>query len=148
MSDNRPFDPLKISIIEYKMIKGQVDAPEEFSIEWIKLFDSDANYTLGFNFDGNFVKADINIEISTNSEGRNKSEAIGKFHFSYIYHIENLSELVTLNEDKSIQVVNFELGAALASLTYSTSRGVLLIRLQGTPFQSFILPVIDVKQLL
>ena len=40
------------------------------------------------------------------------------------------------------------LGNALSSITYSTARGVLLTRLQGTALQNFVLPVINPNKLL
>ncbi|MNY64312.1 hypothetical protein D3C86_2014030 [compost metagenome] len=40
------------------------------------------------------------------------------------------------------------LGNALASITYSTSRGILMTRFQGTVLSDFILPVIDPNSLL
>jgi hypothetical protein len=40
------------------------------------------------------------------------------------------------------------LGNALASITYSTSRGILMTRFQGTALSDFILPVINPNNLL
>jgi hypothetical protein len=41
-----------------------------------------------------------------------------------------------------------DLGNALSAITYSTARGILLTRLQGTAFQDFILPIINPNNLL
>ncbi len=70
-----------------------------------------------------------------------------KFHFVYVFHVENLQELAIPDENKGISL-NGGLGNALASITYSTSRGILLTRLKGTGLENFILPVIDPNSLL
>ncbi|GAO27720.1 hypothetical protein JCM15548_14569 [Geofilum rubicundum JCM 15548] len=41
-----------------------------------------------------------------------------------------------------------DLGNALSSVTYSTSRGILLTKMQGTALQNFVLPIINPNKLL
>jgi len=40
------------------------------------------------------------------------------------------------------------MGATLAAIALSSVRGIILTRTQGTPFDGFILPIIDPKQLI
>jgi hypothetical protein len=65
----------------------------------------------------------------------------------YIYHVENLEELVKPAKNHLIDL-NPALGNALSSITYSTSRGILLARVQGTALQNFVLPIINPNKLL
>jgi hypothetical protein len=52
MSDNNIiFDPEKVSIVEFKMVKGQVDVPEEFETSNVKGHHLDNSLQLGFNLD-------------------------------------------------------------------------------------------------
>jgi hypothetical protein len=62
--------------------------------------------------------------------------------------LTNLSDLVKIIDKTEQLEVNNGLANALASMTYSTSRGVLLTRLQRTALEAFILPVIDPNELL
>ncbi len=78
---------------------------------------------------------------------KNRDEANGSFHLVFIYRIENFEELVTTGENNRLKL-NSLLANALASVTYSTSRGILLTRLQGTVLQNFVLPVINPNSLL
>lgn len=147
MPDKQIFIPEKLSIISFKLIKGQVEAPEEFIVENVEGHHLENNLELGFNLQDKLIKVDYTIDITTESKGKNKNEAKGSFHFVFIFSVENLEELAILNEKKMIDL-NGSLGNALSGITYSTSRGILLTRLQGTPFQNFILPVINPNNLL
>lgn len=147
MWDNKKFQPEKISIIDFKIIKGQVETPEDFSIEKIDGHHLDNSLQLSFNLKDKLVKADFSVEIKSESKKTTYIEATGNFHFVYIFKVENLEELSKLNKSKLVEL-NPLLANALSSITYSTSRGVLLTRLQGTALQNFILPVIDPTVLL
>ncbi len=147
MSDKPLFDPEKLSIIEFKLINGQVDTPEEFITEKVERYELENSLQLAFNLEEKLVKVDYRIDILSDSKGGNAKEASARFHFVYIYKVENLKELA-VSDDASLIDLDQHLANALSSITYSTSRGVLLTRLQGTAFQNFILPVINPNKLL
>jgi hypothetical protein len=77
----------------------------------------------------------------------NPNEATGSYQFVFIYFVENLSEHVMIMPDAVVDW-NPYLANAIASITYSTSRGILLSRFQGTVMKDFILPVVDPNALL
>jgi len=147
MPDKNLFDPEKIALVDFKMIKGQVDTPENFDISKIVGHQLDNALQLGFNLDDKLAKADLTVNIKTDSKGANGIEATGNFHLIFIYHIENLAELAIPAKNNKIDL-HPGLGNALSSVTYSTSRGILLTRLQGTALQNFVLPIINPNKLL
>ncbi|MBK8153776.1 MAG: hypothetical protein IPK61_12505 [Saprospiraceae bacterium] len=147
MQDKNIFDPEKIALIDFKMIKGQVDTPENFDINKVVGHQLDNSLQLGFNLDDKLAKADFTISVKTDSKGENESEATGNFHLIFIYRIENLEELAIPEKNKRLNL-NPGLANALSSVTYSTSRGILLTRLQGTALQNFVLPIINPNKLL
>lgn len=147
MLDNNLFDPEKISIEDFKLVKGQVDTPEDFDLTKVEGYELDNSLQFGFNLADKLVKTDFTIEIKTESKGENTSEAIGNFHLIYIFYIENLGVLAKPDKNSLIEL-HPALGNALSSITYSTSRGILLSRLQGTALQNFTLPVINPNKLL
>lgn len=145
MLDKNVFDPEKITLIDFKMIKGQVDTPENFDNSKVIGHQLDNSLQLGFNLDDKLAKADFTMHIKT--ESQNESEASGNFHLIFIYKIENLDELAIPEKNKRLNL-NPGLANALSSVTYSTSRGILLTRLQGTALQNFVLPIINPNKLL
>lgn len=86
------------------------------------------------------------VSLKTDSKRTDVKEATGSFHLVFIFKVENLDELI--QQTKSTIKLDPDFGNALAAITYSTSRGILLTRLQGTAFQNFILPVINPNKLL
>ncbi len=147
MQDKSIFDPEKITLIDFKMIKGQVDTPENFDISKVVGHQLDNSLQLVFNLDDKLAKADFTVSLKTDSKGENESEATGNFHLIFIYRIENLEQLTTPEKNKRLNL-NPGLANTLSSVTYSTSRGILLTRLHGTALQNFVLPIIDPNKLL
>lgn len=147
MSDNQLFVPEKLSIIEFKFIKGQVDTPEEFIIDKVDGHQLENTLQLAFNLEEKLVKADLKVEIKTESKGENLKESTGSFQLVFIYRVENLEELAKPDKNNLLDL-HPALGNALSSITYSTSRGILLTRLQGTALQNFVLPIINPNKLL
>lgn len=147
MQDKNSFDPEKIALVDFKMIKGQVYTPENFDINQVSGHQLDNSLQLGFNLDKKLAKADFNVDIKTDSKGGNENEATCNFHLRFIYQIQNLEDLAVPERSNRLKV-NPGLANALSSVTYSTSRGILLTRLQGTALQNFVLPIINPNKLL
>lgn len=139
--------PEKINIVNTQIVKCNIDSPFDFSLENIEGHSFDLDFELAFNLDDSMVKADFVLNASTKSKEEVENEAVGAFHFVYVFHVENLQELAIPDENKEISL-HGGLGNALASITYSTSRGILLARLKGTGLENFVLPVIDPNSLL
>jgi len=139
--------PEKISILDIRIIKGEIDSPHEVDLDKIEGYSFDLDYSVGFNSEENLAKADIKVEVETESSG-NYDEAYSFFHISYLFEVENMEELATPLEKPDEIEVDGALNNALASITYSTTRGILLTRYQGTAFASFKLPVINPNDLL
>lgn len=148
MSDKHfPFDPAKVTLREFKLVKGQIDTPEFFDHNRVKGFGTSSKLKLGFNLKDNLARADFYIDVNSDSKGKNQEEATAHFHLVFIYHIEELDAWITPLKGKHIKA-EAALGNALSAVTYSTSRGILLSRLQGTALQQFILPIINPNSLL
>ncbi len=147
MQDKIDFDPEKSALIDFKMIKGQADTPEIFDTYKVIGHKLDNTLQLGFNLEEKLAKATFKVSVMTDSKGGNECEASGNFHLIFIYRIENLEELAFPEKNKRLYL-NPALTNALSSVTYSTSRGILLTRLQGTALQHFVLPIINPNNLL
>ena len=147
MLDKSKFNPEKINLVDCKIIKAQVDMPENFDLNKVAGYKLDNTLQLGFNLEDKLAKADFTINIQSDSKGDNEFEASGDFHLVFIYRIENLEELAVLDKNNRVDL-NPSLANALSSVTYSTSRGILITRLQGTALQNFVLPIINPNNLL
>lgn len=138
----------KIHLLSFRILHAEMNSPFDFDTNAIKSFENNTKFDLAFNLEDNMVKSDFFIEIETQSqENSNSEEAKAKFHIAYIFHIENFKELSTVINDNILDLKE-ELAISLASIVYSTTRGVLMTRFQGTALADFILPVMDPNKLL
>lgn len=149
MSGNKLI-PEKIQILNFKIIKGKIESPFEFDTEKVTGHNFNVDFETAFNVEDKLVKADFKVSVETLSEEKNILEAKGEFHFVFIFNVENMEDLVkTTHHNKTPKItIHGSLGNALASICYSTSRGILMTRFQGTSLDSFILPVINPNDLL
>src|SRR5690606_28360796 len=129
MSDNSsPIDPEKLDVIEFKMVKGQVDVPEDFDSSKVEGYDLEHILQLGFNVNKNLAKVDLTLKIKTKSNAQNSMESICNFHLVFIYEVDNLEALAKSGNSNLIEIQP-ALASALSSITYSTTSGILLIKL-------------------
>lgn len=146
MSEKKTIDPQKIIIREFKITRGNIDCPDEFDIAGIESFNFNVDLRTGFNLDEKLIRADFSVNVVTISKDK-VEEAHSSFHFVFIYHYEDLSSHTNLLEDGVVDC-NPYLANAVASITYSTARGILISRFQGTAMRDFILPVVDPNTLI
>jgi hypothetical protein len=144
--ERKKIQPEKIIIREFRLVKGLIDSPFDFRVSNIKSFDFNVDFNTGFNLDENLIKADFLIEVKTVSE-ETTTEATCTYHFVFLFFVEELNEHAQRQEDGTIDW-NPYLANAIASIAYSTSRGILLSRFQGTVMRDFMLPVVDPNTLL
>jgi hypothetical protein len=147
MRDKGVFNPEKIIWVNFKMIKAQVEASENFDFGTVVGHELDNSMRLSFDLNNKLAKVDFFLRVTTRSNGGNEEEANGNFQLTFIYLVENLEELATPQESNRLDL-DPRLANALSSVTYSTARGILLTRLQGTALQDFVLPIINPATLL
>lgn len=141
------FDPEKIVMIDLLVKRAEIETPEGFDVSKITGYNLDNSLQLGFNIEEKLARTEFQINLKSESNGQNDIEVHGRYTLVFLYLIDNLEELL-VQDDKQNSVINPLLASALASLTYSTARGILMTRLQGTAFQKFILPVVDPSKLI
>ncbi|MEZ4942833.1 MAG: hypothetical protein R3D58_18325 [Saprospiraceae bacterium] len=142
MFDQIALQPEKIHLREFQILSGQVHSPADFKMKAINGYLSDVGFEMAFNLKKKWIKADIQIKAQTDSAGKNKEEADGFFHIAFFYEVENLDDLAK-ETDPNVLQIHPGLANAIASISYSTARGIILTRFQGTALRGFILPVID-----
>ena len=142
------FHPEKLTIIEYRVLKGHVEASAEFNDDIELGYKITQSLELGFNLEAKLAKCELTFNIDTISKPLDQKEAKGTYQIFFIFKVDNFDDLV---HQKSIDLpidVDAVLAQHLAAISYSTSRGILLTKLMGTPFDKFMLPIVDPKNLL
>jgi len=141
------FNPENIKILGWKLLLEQINSPLDFDTALISWHGFHVDMNLDIDPDDDILKADLRIEVITESEGDNMEEAQAVFHILYFIRVEDISEFTISREAEKI-VLHNDLGNYIAAITYSTSRGILLSRVVGTALKDFILPLIDTDSLI
>ncbi len=142
------FDVKKLNLVDFKLLKGQVESPYEVNRSQISGYQFEVGFEMSFNLEDKLVRSDLQLKIDVKNKDENISEkASGYFELLYLYKVDNLDELVEKKEDHSL-FINPNLANAVATTSYSTARGVLLTRFQGTMLADFILPIMDPNKLI
>ncbi len=140
--------PDKIHLKEFRIVEAEIKSPEFFGKNEINHYNSVCDFNMAFNLEDGLIKANLIINVHTVSNSNtNLQEAKVLFEMVYIFHIENFKDLAIQMPDDTLDLKG-GLANAIASIAYSTSRGVLMTRLQGTVMSEFILPVIDPNELI
>ena len=131
------FDLTKIKIEEIRVVDASISNPKGVNV----LHDDeelilDLTFETGVNIKNNRIKANLKCDLKPSKS----TDIVGSFNLSFIYHVENLSELVTM-EDDLVKTIDSKLFECLSDTTYSTSRGIIYSRCLGTIFKNVILPM-------
>ncbi|MEO0043968.1 MAG: hypothetical protein RL329_3416 [Bacteroidota bacterium] len=90
----------------------------------------------------------IDLEVIVDMLNGQTSIANSAFKFSFHFQIEQLSDFIEVNPTGKTFVCDRNLAGTLAAISFSTVRGILLTRFQGTIFKNFILPIVNPEKLL
>ncbi len=131
------FDLTKIKIEEIRVVDASISNPKGVNV----LHDDeelilDLTFETGVNIKNNRIKANLKCDLKPSKS----TDIVGSFNLSFIYHVENLFELVIM-EDDLVKTIDSKLLECLSDTTYSTSRGIIYSRCLGTIFKNVILPM-------
>lgn len=144
MSKKSQVIPEKIHLVSCTIASASLKSDFQVPEDHIENHSLMLGYDTSYNIDEDMVKAEIKVDVAA-LQGK-KEVGEGHFELIFIYHVENLKELTQVDGDQL--TVNGGLSNALASITYSTTRGILITRFQGTLLKNFTLPVINPNDLL
>jgi hypothetical protein len=149
MSEKRMVvDPNKIHILGVQVKRAHFEASTESSGE--PLENTQLKIGLksesGFNYDEHLVRFRLFVKIVLLDEHEEPTGTSGDYLIEFNFEIENLLDFV--EEEEGEKVVSNTLGATIAGISYSTSRGIILDRTQATELNGVLLPVIDPNRLL
>lgn len=148
MSNKGKFDADLVSISSIKTLKGNIEVGN------IDFQGSPDTYQFSFSTITNIERLQklirflIDVEI-TNVDAKNVPTGTrASFTNEFVFKIDNLEELVMFNEGMKTAQIDIELGIAMAGMAYSTMRGIIHMRTQGTVLNGIILPVVKPINLL
>jgi hypothetical protein len=143
MIKDAKIDAEKISIVSIKTLKGSIErfdkTPKEFTFDF-------ETYT-GVSREKKLIRLQLNVSIKT-LEGNRLPINVAFYSHEFIFHVDNFDDFIEYDEGSNIAKISVDLGRTLASIGYSTARGIIHVRTQGTVLNGIILPVVDPIRLL
>ncbi|NLA47993.1 MAG: hypothetical protein GX876_00870 [Bacteroidales bacterium] len=150
--------PEKIHLLGITLLKANFIPNNKF----LKTRQEPDHITVGysqksrFDFKEGSVLIILDIKLTGKDQKNNEIGLEGQYSIEFLFSIENFKDFVieskeTVNNKEVItKQVDGILGGTLMGICYSTARGIILERTQGTPFQNrgVIIPVINPNDLL
>lgn len=140
-------DPNKILITSIKTLKGNINSTNEESEMIVKQYQIECTSETTVNIDEKLIRVLFKVDIFVIDEKDKKTGTDASYTNEFIFQIDNLEELTKLL-DNDIVEIDVELSKTLLSLSFSTSRGMIFNRTQGTILNGIILPVVNPNDLL
>lgn len=148
MTLNSQFDINKVRLTDMGIVSAQISNNTDLiALEKGKYA---YNYTFGFQFAANTEAQMIRVSFDCDTEVVDRSsqkiiDIKAKFEIAYFFKIDNLIELFGSGQPDFTPSGDLEI--ALCNIAYSTSRGIMFTRCQGTPFSVAIMPIFSDQQL-
>jgi hypothetical protein len=138
-------DADKINLLFVKTLKSNIEVGSNF----IKKEGQEYHLSLGQESGLNLDEKKIAFTLKVLIEFPNKNEdakAQAEFVLQFLFEIENLDKLATLDDEGAI-TVSGELSMTLAGISYSTARGIILNTTEQSTIRGILLPVISPAKL-
>ena len=141
-------NPELISMFHVKIFKSIITTSPEYLEKPVKPGNFRVGYSQksAFNFEIKNIRIRLEIFLEGIDEKENLIGIQGDFGFDFHFHISNIEDFIEENDGN--KKVSGNLGATLISIAYSTARGIVIERTQGTFLNGTILPIIDPQELL
>lgn len=147
MNPERKIDPEKISIIKIKTLKGQIEGESEIDSPPISAYSFTHEFAMALNIKESLMGIKLTVGIATFDKDDKPLEIKGSYTHEFICQVDNLGDFIEI-VDEGETPIDPVLVATVAGIAYSTLRGIIVTRTQGTPLDAVILPVIDPKRLI
>lgn len=149
MSNEKIIDPEKIHLINIKTIKGNIDAAADIDINSIAGHEFSFELGTGLNVEDNVIGMQLVVNIQAKDSADKLLPINGSYTHEIVFIVDNLKDFLEPDESGNNKYkIDGGLGSTIVSIAYSTIRGIIFTRTQGTSLGSVILPVINPKKLM
>ena len=149
MNPNRKIEPEKIQVLSIKTLKGSLNAEDTVdaaSVSGNHSFSFELG--IGLNLAENIVGLELMVQIQATSKNGQSLAITAAYTHEFIFKVENLADFLDQDEEPDEPKLDRIMAGTLAGIAYSTVRGIVFSRTQGTLLNAVILPVIDPKSLI
>ncbi len=139
------FNPELIEILGINIFKTNIETTDDF-IENNKKssgFEFGVAQSMGYNLEDKRIQVRMFYNFEGKDEQHEPVGLSGEYGIDFQFFIQNLDDFVLKNAINEVEI-HTVLASSLIRIAYSTSRGIILEKTQGTVLNGAILPVINV----
>jgi hypothetical protein len=147
--NNTSIDIDKLALLKVTVFKAHLEANEAFrdAPKPISEFAVETATDSAFNFKEKLCRFRLYLKFTAMDSDKNQPGLDAEYGIEFHYRINNLNDYLIHKEGNEVQV-DTGLGTTLCAISYSTARGIILERMQGTYFDGAILPIVDASKIL
>jgi hypothetical protein len=138
-------DPNKVAMVEARVLEERYHCSTEYVVEKQMEFESRCSMKIYMAPAMEMLRVTLRLWVETVIVPKDE-EVLCYIQLEFAYFVESLQEWIMKDDDN--QWLDPDMQNAIAGVTYSTARGFLISRFQGTPFALFILPMVNPNDLL
>lgn len=140
MLKTKKIDADKIKITHLRTIRGNIESSAEFDIALIKGHRFSFDLKTALKKDLKTIGLKLQVDIVAQDDNTIDLPARGSYTHEMIFQIDNLDEFVITQD--GVDRIDLSMGSTLVSIIYSTVRGIIFSRTQGTSLDVVVLPVV------
>ena len=146
MKEDRKIDPEKIEMVSLKTLQGNISG-ENIDPKSIKGYTYGFIVGTGIDPEQRIVGIELTVNIQAVGHGDKDLPVSGSYKHEAVFHVENLDDFIDIQEGEQLPILDALMNATLIGIAFSTVRGIIYSRTQGTLLNTVILPVVDPKKL-
>lgn len=138
------YDVKKLRLDDITIISAQItNKPELTALQKGEFkFSIQHSFELATYLEGKSMRLIQSSKVETLDKSEKPIDVTAKFDIAYFFFLENFSDVF----DESPQVIEDNISTSIINICYSTSRGIIFTRCQGTIMKNLILPVLPTDE--
>lgn len=147
-SNSPQVDPDKIQIIGIKLLSSKYETSQEFlkNPQPPAMTNVQIGHSPGVDLPNNVYVLKLEFILTGLNDTEEEIGLTASYSIHFAFKVENLNELVTQKDQEAN--IHKGLATTIISIAFSTARGIILERTQGTFFNGSILPIIRPTELI
>ncbi|MEM8524682.1 MAG: hypothetical protein AAGG68_08560 [Bacteroidota bacterium] len=141
--DDLMIDASKIHLLAIKVFKSLLETTEDFlnQPEKVTAYNFGVDQDFATNPEDGIVRLRLYFKLEGYKAEQQPCGIEAEYGIEFHFQIDDFRDFV--QEEEGEIKVHAMMGSTLTGIAYSTSRGIIMERMQGTFFDEVILPVID-----
>jgi hypothetical protein len=136
-------DPNQISILSIRTLRGNIEPGNIGFYEKAKMYNFEFKTDVNIEREKKLIRLVLEITIRYVDAKQRPASIAGSYTTEFVFFVGNMEALIQFDEVSRTAGIDGNLSVTLASIAYSTMRGIINTRTQGTVLNGVILPVID-----